>query len=430
MIIFGTVLGQLSGGGGNTIRLLVQPPVPLPTPIAVDVPIDAATVKGRADSVALLSDAWVDAPGHGDVNLTDATLAPYAGYTVVSTTINVAADYGPAPFYPNRCVLAFSFNGIANNNSGPPQLVTLSSGLQVWLQPAAGVITSSAFATMQGSVVNRRVGVQNPRPSPGGFGGEAFGDPMGGGGGLHLVRAIAVAGQLVRAVFNKAPKTKSSAANNDGLNGANYDVAITTGTGTKPLCVSTASVIQFPAFGLLNAGEVGIDVQTDRPLVVGLSYVLTVTPRMIAFDGDTMGFPYIQPFVGATRPARARQNRIKQGIIDFASGNNGLTATNGDIDTVTGIPSTKMRCLRRTLTMRNAFAHLPGYGSSFQPKAPLSQNRIGAIQTDLRQQLRQEPDVQDASVQVTLDARGLALIDERVQTKKNQSFSFSIKTAT
>ena len=264
----------------------------------------------------------------------------------------------------------------------------------------------------------------------GGFGGEAFGDPMGGGGGLHLVRAIAVAGQIVRAVFNKSPKTKSSAANNDGLNGANYDVAITTGTGTKPLCVSTAALVQFPAFGVLNAGEVGIDVQTDRPLVVGLTYQLTVTPRLVAFDGDTIGFPYSQAFVGATRPTRVRQNRSKQGIIDFASGDNGLTATNGDIDTVTGLPSTKMRCLRRTLTMRNAFAHLPGYGSSFQPKAPMSRNRIGALQADLRQQLRQEPDVQDAATEVTLDARGLAIIEERVQTKKNQSFTFSTKTAT
>jgi hypothetical protein len=264
----------------------------------------------------------------------------------------------------------------------------------------------------------------------GGFGGEAFGDPMGGGGGLHLVRAVAVAGQVVRAVFNKAPKTKSSAANNDGLNGANYDISITVGTGTKPLCVSTAAVIQFPAFGLLNAGEVGIDVQTDRPLVVGLAYSLAVTTRMIAFDDDPIGFPYVQPFVGSARPARVRQNRAKQGIIDFARGDTGLTATTGDIDTVTGIPSAKLRCLRRTMTRKNAFAHLPGYGSAFEPKAPMSPNRIGALQADLRQQLRQEPDVQDASVQVTLDARGLAIIDERVRTKRNQTFTFSVKTTT
>lgn len=264
----------------------------------------------------------------------------------------------------------------------------------------------------------------------GGFGDEAYGDPMGGGGGLHLVRAVAVAAQVVRAVFNKAPKTKSAAANNDGLNGANYDVAITVGTGSKPLCVSTAAVIQYPAFGLLNAGEVGIDVQTDRPLVVGLSYSLTVTTRMIAFDDDPIGFPYVQPFVGAARPVRLRQNRSKQGIIDFASGDNGLTVVNGDIDTVTGIPSAKLRCLRRTLTRKNAFAHLPGYGSAFEPKAPMSPNRIGALQTDLRQQLRQEPDVQDASVRVTLDARGLAVIDEKVRTKRNQTFPLSTSTST
>ena len=57
-------------------------------------------------------------------------------------------------------------------------------------------------------------------------------------------------------------------------------------------------------------------------------------------------------------------------------------------------------------------------------------NRIGALQADLRQQLKQEPDVQDAAIQVTVDARGLAIVDERVQTKKGQTFTFSTRTTT
>lgn len=261
----------------------------------------------------------------------------------------------------------------------------------------------------------------------GGFGGEGYGDPIGGGGGLHLTRAIAVAGQVVRVVFNKAPRTRSPAAGNDGLNGANYAFSITVGTGTQPLPVGTRGVVPYPAFGVTETGEVGIDVQTDRPLVVGLTYIVTVSPRVVATDGDTMGYPYIESFIGAARPARVRQNRAKQGIIDFASGENGLSVVAGDIGTVTGIPSTRLRCMRRTMTVKDSFVHMPGYGIGFDPKAPMSVNRIGALKADLAQQLRREPDVKDAVSSIALDpSRGIVTIDEIVKTKKDQTFTFQV----
>ena len=263
----------------------------------------------------------------------------------------------------------------------------------------------------------------------GGFGGEAFGDPMGGGGGLHLVRAIAVGGQIVRAVFNKAPKTKSSAASNDGLNGGNYIVTITTGTGAAPQIIGTTQVVPYPAYGVFQAGEVGIDVHADRPLVVGLTYSLRVATRMVAEDGDTMGYPYVQSFIGASRPTRLRRKLQVQGMADFASGQNGLQVSGGDIDVATDIPSTKIRCMRRAVTMKGAFAHLPGYGIGFQPKAPLSVNRAGSLKADLAQQLKLEPDVQDAASNVQMDARGFVTVDLRIRTKQNQVFTFNVSTS-
>jgi hypothetical protein len=261
----------------------------------------------------------------------------------------------------------------------------------------------------------------------GGFGGESFGDPFGGGGGLHVVRAIAVGGQVVRVVFNKAPRTKTPAANNDGLNGSNFAITVLTGQATTPLCVSALQVVQFPAFGLLTAGEVGVDVQTDRNLVIGLSYQVVVSPRIVAADGDSMGAPYLASFVGAARPTRTRRNsRSKADIIDLASGDAGLTVTNGDIGTVTGLDSTRIRCLRRTLTAKNSFAHLPGYGIGFQPKVPLSTARTGALKADLAQQIRSEPDVQNVTTNVTQDVRGFVQIVETIKTKVGTTLSLSV----
>ena len=243
---------------------------------------------------------------------------------------------------------------------------------------------------------------------------------------MYLRRAVAVGGQVVRVVFSEAPKTRSSAANNDGLNSANYSVSVTTGTASKPICIGTRGVILYPAFAVLNSGEVGIDLQTDRPLVVGLTYLLTISTRIVAANGDALGSPYSASFVGATRPMRQSQQIAKQGLIDFASGKSGLVVTNGDIATVTGVDSAKLRCLRRTTTVKNSFAYLPGYGVGFQPKTPVSVNRIGGLKADLSNQLKMEPDVQDAASNVQQDARGLTAVDLRIQTKQNQTFTYGV----
>ena len=246
---------------------------------------------------------------------------------------------------------------------------------------------------------------------------------------MYLRRAVAVGGQVVRVVFSEAPKTRSSAANNDGQNAANYDVSVLTGTATKPLCIGTRGVVQYPAFAVLNSGEVGVDLQTDRPLVVGLTYLLTVSTSIMAADGDTIGSPYTATFVGAARPASRRQQNSTQGFVDFASGDAGLLAVNGDIGTATGVDSTKLRCLRRTFTMKGAFAHLPGYGIGFQPKAPMGTNRIGSLKADLTQQLKQEPDVENAAASISANAQGFITIDERVQTSTSQTLTFSVGAA-
>jgi hypothetical protein len=246
---------------------------------------------------------------------------------------------------------------------------------------------------------------------------------------FRIVRAIAVGGQVVRVVFNKAPKAKSSAANDDGLNGANYTLAVTVGSAATPLCVGTRTLVPFPAFGVLSPGEVGVDIQTDRALVVGLTYSLALATRLVAFDGDLLAPPYSKTFIGAARPQRRRQAQSNQGIADLNSGTYGLVVSNGDIETVTGIPSTKLRCLRRTQTMKDSFAHLPGYGTGFQPKIPMTTNRIGALKNDLAKQLKAEPDVQDAASSVTLDARGFVTIEERVKTKQNLTLTLTVNAA-
>jgi hypothetical protein len=60
----------------------------------------------------------------------------------------------------------------------------------------------------------------------------------------------------------------------------------------------------------------------------------------------------------------------------------------------------------------------------------MTTNRIGALKNDLAQQLKSEPDVLDATTRVSLDARGIVTVEERVRTKAEQTFSLTVNGAT
>lgn len=141
-----------------------------PNYVAVPFLIDAATIQGLASPQALAADAWVDAPGHGDINWPSALLAPYVGWDVLfvqlatyPNPLPAPIDYGPGPFDPTN-VLAFSFNGV-EINIGTPTTYTTTNGVNLTLFPASGLISSDAFMSMQGSVPSWRISTSNASPA-------------------------------------------------------------------------------------------------------------------------------------------------------------------------------------------------------------------------------------------------------------------------
>ena len=254
---------------------------------------------------------------------------------------------------------------------------------------------------------------------------EQAGEMLGDGAPFHVVRAISVGGQVVRVVFSAEPKAKSPAASDDCFNGANYQVAVVTGQGQVPQSVGTLlQVIAFPAFGVYNAGEYAGDLQVDRPLIVGMSYSVTVSHAVVGADATPIGSPYSWVFVGAARPVVTLAQRGKMGLVDFDSDPilGGINIDNsGDWaadkgDTV----GTRKRCLRRATVFLNSFAHLQGYGLNYDIKCPATTNKLAAMRTDLQKQLKQEPDVTGVTTQIGTDARGFISIGMTVQTPTGQ----------
>ena len=254
---------------------------------------------------------------------------------------------------------------------------------------------------------------------------EQAGERLGAGAPFHVVRAISVGGQVVRVVFSAQPKTKSPAAPDDCFNGANYQVAVVTGQGQVPQSVGTLlQVIAFPAFGVFNSGEYAVDLQVDRPLIVGMGYTVTVSHAVVGADGGAIGSPYSWSFVGAARPALTLAQRGKMGLVDFDSDpilggikiDNSGDRAHDNGDTV----GTRKRCLRRATVFLNSFVHLQGYGLNYDIKCPATTNKLAAMRTDLQKQLKQEPDVTGVTTQIAADARGFTSIGMTVKTPTGQ----------
>lgn len=242
----------------------------------------------------------------------------------------------------------------------------------------------------------------------GGEGFEPWGDPYGVGGPLHVVRARAVESQTVRVVFDEPPRFLSRGATNDGKNPLNYQVAINNGEGTPPQVVGVKEDLQqFPAAGVLTVDERGVDVQVDRKLVAGVTYQVSVF-NVISAVGGNLGFPTqanfggISPLVAVDPPLRSRE------FFDFrwdpfaATGGAYVFDDGGDIARHTGLDNLRKRIIRRVTTPKNAFAHLPGYGTTLVLKQPMSVSQLAPLKQDLIQQVLQEPEVREAEIHLNL----------------------------
>jgi len=242
-------------------------------------------------------------------------------------------------------------------------------------------------------------------------------------------RAIAVGGQLVRVVFSSEPRHRSSAGLDDARNAANYTVTILSGTGQPLRCVGVqADVVPFPAFGVTTSGEVGVDVQLDRQMVVGMSYRVTVSSSLKSAAGELISTTFAADFAGAARPKRSGQLRRNIGLVDLASSpfaGGILVDSAGDWAHHEGIDGTHKRVWRIALTGKGAFAWMPNFGISHRLKTPATLSMLANLRTDLREQIIRQPDVVDSSTRVMMDQRGLLEITITVKTSGGEQLSTS-----
>jgi|WetSurMetagenome_2_1015567.scaffolds.fasta_scaffold11261_3 hypothetical protein len=242
---------------------------------------------------------------------------------------------------------------------------------------------------------------------------------------MNVTRAVAVGSQLVRVVYSVEPRHRSMAGLDDALNAANYGVAIVSGVGSPIQSVGVKpSVVAYPAFGVTSQNEVAVDVQLDRPMVVGLSYTVSVNAAVKSAAGQAVGTRSAS-LAGASRPRRDRQLRRRVGLVDLASDpftGGILVDSSGDWASHDGVEGTHKRIWRIALTSRGSFVWMQDFGLDHQIKKPATLSMLGNLRTDLKNQIQRQPDVKATETRVVMDASGLLQLTIKVKTTRDEEF--------
>lgn len=264
--------------------------------------------------------------------------------------------------------------------------------------------------------------------SPGGLGGGQYGvTQLGAGGPLAVVRALAVAGQVVRVTLTEEPLHRSPAGAFDALNPSNFVFSVVSGQATAPSPVGVLpDVVAGPAYGVGNGSgpdvalERGVDVQVDRQLVVGVAYRVTLQ-SIRALAGGELGTPDYGEFVGVTKLEATRLPERKIEFLDISNPplvGHWRADSGGDVAVEGPDEGVRKRILRRLMTVRGTWSTMPAYGLGQSLKGITSRAALASLKADALRQVLEEPEVTAADVQVSLTFVGVLTIAVKARTMR------------
>lgn len=255
--------------------------------------------------------------------------------------------------------------------------------------------------------------------------------PWGGGSGattFGLLSAVAVRENVVRLLFSEPVYWSRWLDPYDGSRPELYAVGVVDGTvGIDGNEVREVSVIAVEPSDPTPAAPVSeVDVVVDRPFSpFGTRYIVNASTNLVSvngtpldttrtsleFDGLYRGLPPATPDLQPSGGDIANPQSL-EALLDPLprTDDDSMLGTFpvdelGDYAKDDGLTSVKKRIIRRLTTRKGAFAHLPNYGVD----VPANVKRLAlpglreALAADAEEQVRQEPEVVDAKVGLTVD---------------------------
>lgn len=277
------------------------------------------------------------------------------------------------------------------------------------------------------------------------FGVSPFGTaagPFGGPGIITILGVLPVGINEAIVVFDKPPLADDSEGFNSATNTKNWDIEA-----IDPSIPSTSdpSIIYIPPKEVVPTYDPGvgacelddedatqIHVFTEGPMEPRVRYKIMVQPSVEGADCETLAgvdtFEFQAPSRGPRRASRfVQEDRYRDLDMQFfpvdekqAQGT-WRHEPSGDIAIQDGEASLKKRVIRRILTTRGAFAHLPNYGIDPMVKSLARSGNIQALINDIAEQVRQEPDVSQVGVSAERSSTP-GLLDLAIYIRRRELF--------
>lgn len=256
---------------------------------------------------------------------------------------------------------------------------------------------------------------------------------------LRLIRADPIADNKVRLSFNQAVRFTGILDPNDASSRHRYSIAAVENTlanGTTPRAV-------FPAVPQQTAGGSQIDLITDRHFDGYPGRYLVTVNQLRAISGGlldpahtTVEFDGLDAFKLVATPSNQLPNRdianpqtylamldpLPETDVEVILGSIPI-AESGDYAFDHGLVSFKKRVIRRVVSSKKRFAHIPGYGVGIvqEIKRLGSAAKRAELSAESRKQIMQEPECIDCSVDIVPDSTKPGLYRMRIRARTKTS---------
>lgn len=247
---------------------------------------------------------------------------------------------------------------------------------------------------------------------------------------FKLIAATVITSNQMRVFFSEEPVHRSVLGANDALNRVNWAISVLSGPATIPVVEQVENAQAQPNLFTDFPTAWSVDLRTDRPLIELAEYLVVAAQAIGSLAGPTMAAPpndRVDPPGIVLPPSRVPPTppSSTSGIDFFYDTFTGVYRLDSkqDIDVHSGDDAVKKRIIRRILSTPGSFFHLPNYGVGLRVKQNFSTTRIALIRGEVERQVRQEEEVQDVSVTVSLlgSLANVLLISLIVKTKAQQN---------
>lgn len=232
-------------------------------------------------------------------------------------------------------------------------------------------------------------------------------------GSLSIERAFAIGPTTVRVVLSR------TALDSSALNPLTWRVVNAAGKSLVPIAVERGS------------SNVEYDIRLMHDLTAYPSQHTVSSETLEDSIGETLVAPKSATFAGlGVSAARSRTAQIDLDSAHVLSGRVPGTLSvdhGGDYRGQSGASLLRKLVIRRLMTMRGGFFHMPTYGQGLMVKETIVSTDLVKLRKEISLQLLEEPEIDSAEARLSLSSSGVLTIAVRARLVTGQEESVSLE---